>query len=78
VDAPYNTGDLKNIPTSTHNGQEFNYVLKGRMRFVYDGHVEDLDEGDSVYYDSSKRHGMAALGKEGCMFLAIVLKEDRR
>ncbi|MDR2866304.1 MAG: helix-turn-helix domain-containing protein [Methanomassiliicoccaceae archaeon] len=78
VNAPYRADEVKRTPMSSHDGQEFNYVLKGRMRFVYDDHVEELNEGDSVYYDSSKRHGMAALDKGGCVFLAIVLKEDRR
>ena len=78
VNAPYRASDLKNVPMSSHEGQEFNYVLKGRMRFVHEGHVEDLGEGDSVFYNSSRRHGMAALDKEGCTFLAIVLKEEHR
>jgi transcriptional regulator with XRE-family HTH domain len=78
VHAPYRADELKNIPTSSHEGQEFNYVLKGKLRFVHEGHTEDLNEGDSVFYNSSRRHGMAAIGKEGCTFLAIVLKEEHR
>ena len=71
VTAPFHSAP---ISVSSHKGQEFNYILKGRLRFVYDGHTEDLNEGDSVFYDSSKRHGMAALTEDGCVFLAIVLK----
>jgi transcriptional regulator with XRE-family HTH domain len=78
VTAPYNADELNNTPTSSHEGQEFNYVLKGRMKFVYGDHVEELGEGDSVYYNSSVRHGMTAMDKDGCIFLAIVLKEDHR
>jgi mannose-6-phosphate isomerase-like protein (cupin superfamily) len=78
VTAPYDADALNSMQMSSHDGQEFNYVLKGKLRFVCDGHVEDLNEGDSVYYDSTRRHGMAALTKEGCTFLAVVLKEEHQ
>ena len=78
VTAPFRASELKKIPLSSHFGQEFNYVLKGRLRFVYEDHSEDLNEGDSVYYDSSRKHGMAALDKSGCVFLAVVLKGEQR
>jgi transcriptional regulator with XRE-family HTH domain len=78
VNAPFRADELTSIPMSSHSGQEFNYVLKGKMRFVYENHAEDLDEGDSVYYDSSKKHGMASLSEEGCTFLAIVLRRDHK
>jgi quercetin dioxygenase-like cupin family protein len=78
VTAPYRAAELKAIPTSSHAGQELNYVLKGRMRFVYEEHTEDLNAGDSVYYDSSRKHGMTAIDREGCIFLAVVIKGDTR
>ena len=62
------------IPKSAHEGQEFNYVLEGRLKFVYDDHTEVLEPGDSVFYDSGKGHGMIALDKDGCRFLAVVVK----
>jgi len=78
VNAPFRGEELSSIPLSSHEGQEFNYVLKGRLRFVHGDNVEDLGVGDSVYYDSSERHGMAALTEEGCIFLAVVMKEELR
>jgi len=78
VNAPFRKDEVDSVPMSTHPGQEFNYILKGKLRFAYEGHVEDLNEGDSVYYNSSKRHGMAALSEGGCTFLAVVLKEEHR
>ncbi|MCL2607055.1 MAG: XRE family transcriptional regulator [Methanomassiliicoccaceae archaeon] len=78
VTAPFRSDELTSVPMSSHDGQEFNYVLKGKMRFAYEDHTEDLEEGDSVYYDSSRKHGMTALSKEGCTFLAVVLRRDRR
>lgn len=78
VRAPYSEDEQKTIPTSVHDGQEFNYVLTGRLRFVYEDHVEELGPGDSVFYNSSKSHGMTAVNKDGCTFLAIVLREEHR
>ncbi|MCL2711992.1 MAG: helix-turn-helix domain-containing protein [Methanomassiliicoccaceae archaeon] len=78
VTVPYNADELKKIPMAKHDGQEFNYVLKGKMRFAYENHIEDVGEGDSIYYNSSRKHGMAALTKDGCVFIAVVLKEEHK
>ncbi len=75
VIAPYIEED-QNAPIriSTHEGQEFDYILEGTLRFTHNGHVMDLGPGDSVYYDSGKPHGMYATSKEGCKFIAVVVK----
>ena len=41
------------------------------------GHTEILHEGDSIFYDSGKPHGMIAAGGADCEFLAMVLKEEK-
>lgn len=75
VKAPYyESNETGPIATSTHTGQEFDIVLKGRLRFIHDGHETVLEEGDSAYYDSGKPHGMTAISKEGCEFLALAMK----
>ncbi len=56
---------------NTHPGQEFNYVLKGRIKFFFDGREYILEPGDSVYYDSKKPHGMQALDSTAD-FLAVI------
>jgi mannose-6-phosphate isomerase-like protein (cupin superfamily) len=58
----------------SHEGQEFNYVLNGRMKVVVNDHELVLEEGDSLYFDSSKEHAMVALGDEGATFLAVTIK----
>ena len=65
IDAP--------IYLNTHDGQEFNYVLEGSMLISVDGHEVTLNEGDSLYFDGSKPHGMKALGDKNVKFLAIIL-----
>jgi transcriptional regulator with XRE-family HTH domain len=61
------------VPLNSHPGQEFNYVLEGKLLIVIDGHELVLNEGDSIFFDSSAQHGMKALGVESARFLAIIL-----
>ncbi|MFA0815758.1 MAG: helix-turn-helix domain-containing protein [Anaerofustis sp.] len=75
VTAKYNAGEQNTeIPLSTHDGQEMDYILKGQLKVQFETHTEILKEGDCVYYDSSHGHGMIATGGEDCSFLAIVMK----
>ena len=61
------------IYRNTHPGQEFNYVLQGRMLIEVNGKQLILEEGDSIYFDSEQPHGMMALDGEKVCFLAIIL-----
>lgn len=63
------------IKLSRHAGQEFDYIISGRMRFAHNGHVEELAAGDALLYDSGAGHGMIAIGGAPCTFLAIVIKD---
>jgi transcriptional regulator with XRE-family HTH domain len=75
VTAPYLEEEQDTpIHLSYHKGQEFDYILSGRMRFAYEDHVEELEAGDTLLYDSGRGHGMIATGGEPCTFLALVLK----
>jgi transcriptional regulator with XRE-family HTH domain len=61
------------LKTYSHRGQEFNYVLSGRLKIVIDGHELVLEQGDSVYFDSGKEHAMTALGDSSATFLAVTV-----
>lgn len=76
VTAPYSEAEQSEpIHYSTHEGQEFDYIIKGSLKVDLDGHVEVLNEGDSIFYDSGHRHGMIAADGADCDFLAIVIKQ---
>jgi mannose-6-phosphate isomerase-like protein (cupin superfamily) len=68
------SSETENKPVSlnTHPGQEFDYVLEGRLFISIGGHDIELGPGDCVYYDSSEPHGMKALGGKTARFLAFV------
>ncbi len=63
----------KPIHLTKHSGQEFDFVVKGRLKIQVGDNVEYLSEGDSIYYNSSTPHGMIAVDGSECQFLAVVL-----
>lgn len=44
-----------------HAGEEFLYVLKGRMRYFVGGEAFVLGPGDSLYYDATEHHDLEPL-----------------
>ncbi|HCS75723.1 MAG TPA: transcriptional regulator [Clostridiales bacterium] len=65
--------DNNPIPRNAHPGQEFNYMLEGSLKIVLNNREIILNEGDSLYFDSSLAHGMQALKNKKAVFLAIIL-----
>ena len=61
------------IHMTTHSGQEFDLIVSGTLKVQVGDHVELLNEGDSIFYDSSTPHGMIAVDGQDCVFLAVVL-----
>ena len=63
----------KPIHLTKHSGQEFDLVLSGKLKVQIGEHTELLNEGDSIYYNSSTPHGMIAVDGKDCLFAAIVM-----
>ena len=61
------------ICLNTHAGQEFNYVLEGKMLLEVNGKELILEEGDSLYFNAELKHGMKALDNKMVRFLAVIL-----
>ena len=66
-------GKLDGKDAHSHEGQEFDYVLEGRMKMTLDGNEVYLGPGDSIYYDSSIAHAMYAVDADA-RFIAVVIK----
>lgn len=62
------------ITLNQHAGQEFDYILSGTLKVSVNGKETVLTAGDCIYYDSSKPHGMIAVGGAECRFLAFLVK----
>ncbi|MBQ1963262.1 MAG: AMP-binding protein, partial [Clostridia bacterium] len=67
--------ELQNKPIhlTKHSGQEFDFVMQGRLKIQIGDNIEYLEAGDSIYYNSSTPHGMIAVDGEDCLFVAVVL-----
>ena len=61
------------IYKNTHDGQEFNYILEGTMKLIVGDKTIILEEGDSIYFDSTKPHGMMAIGDKPAKMLAMIM-----
>ena len=58
--------------TSTHDGQEFIYVLEGRMEARIGEACELLEPGDAIYYDSTMPHRVSCQGDRPTSILAVL------
>ena len=55
-----------------HDGEEFHYVLEGKLEFRTDDRVEILEPGDAVYFESGQNHSFRSLGKKSAKVIAVV------
>jgi transcriptional regulator with XRE-family HTH domain len=55
----------------SHPGEEFVYVIKGRVRYFVGGADYDLGPGDSIWHRSSEPHGWKSLGPAPALTLHV-------
>jgi quercetin dioxygenase-like cupin family protein len=60
---------------STHDGQEFIYVLEGSMEVRLGEEIHILEPGDSIYYDSTVPHLVKCHGDKKTKILAVLYAE---
>lgn len=60
---------------STHDGQEFIYVLQGVMEVRLGDEIHLLEPGDAIYYDSTVPHLVKCHGQERTRILAVLYSE---
>ena len=59
---------------NSHEGQEFDYVISGKLLFYIDDSCYELSKGDSIYFDSTLPHAEKAVGDKPAQFIAVVVK----
>lgn len=63
---------------AAHAGEEFGYVLQGRLALSYNGEDYELETGDSYHFKATTPHGYKALGGGGARVLWVqTLTYDR-
>lgn len=60
-----------------HGGEEFIYMLEGRMKFTIGDQALELGPGDSLYFDPLQSHGTEVLGKKPARFLCVFVAAER-
>lgn len=64
----------------SHEGEEFMYVMDGRLEFIYGEDSYILEKGDNVYFDSCVPHAGRSLGDNPAKLLVVIYfyKRNRR
>ena len=57
---------------STHEGEEFIYVLQGSVEINYGKDLFRIDQGDTIYLDSVVPHNVHAAAEQPAKILAVV------
>ena len=65
--------DDEPVYLNSHAGQEYNYVISGRLLLQINGKDFILETGDSIYFNSKLPHGMKALDSQDVCFLAVII-----
>jgi len=63
---------LKDFNLSSHEGEEFIYVLSGNVEISYGKQTYLLAEGDSIYYDSLVDHHVHSADQAPAQILGVV------
>lgn len=56
----------------SHEGEEFAFVLEGKLQFSTENETLELYPGDSLYFDSDQLHGFRALKEKPARALVVV------
>lgn len=57
---------------SVHDGEEFLYVLSGKVQVCLGSLTDVLEEGDSIYYNSTLPHHLHSADEREAMILAVI------
>ncbi len=63
-------------PPAAHSGEEFGYILEGRLRLWIEDREYALEPGDSYHVVSTSPHGYEAVGEEAVKVLWVQTVQD--
>ena len=61
----------ESLAPSSHEGQEFIFVLEGEVEVTLEGNRKVLKKGDAIYYDSLDEHLVKAHGSKPARIVAV-------
>jgi transcriptional regulator with XRE-family HTH domain len=64
--------DVSEMVFVSHQGEEFLHLLDGQLEFRSIDHVEVLNPGDSIYFESDVSHSLRCLGEKSAKAIVVV------
>ena len=55
-----------------HEGEEFVYVLTGKVEVTVDEHVNTLEQGESLHFNSGIRHKLKSISDERAELIVVI------
>jgi len=68
--------DEKEIVFYNHKGEEFIFVMEGKLEFRGGGKTISLNPGDSLYFDSEIPHTLRGLGGKKAKILSVIFTPE--
>lgn len=66
------------VELTTHAGQEFSYILEGKMEMTLGTNKFTMKKGDAAYYNANIPHKATSLGEKPAKVLSVHLIPGRR
>jgi len=67
--------EVERMEFQSHTGEEFLYLLEGKVEFRTGDRVEILEAGDSIYFDSDISHSFRCLSDQPAKAVAVLFSE---
>jgi transcriptional regulator with XRE-family HTH domain len=64
--------DISEMVFVSHQGEEFLHLLEGQLEFRSIDHLEVLNPGDSIYFESDVSHSLRCLGEKSAKAIVVV------
>jgi len=55
-----------------HEGEEFDYVLKGKVQVIVGDHVNTLEAGGYLHFNSAIKHQLKNVGKDAAELIVVI------
>ena len=65
------------FPVFQHEGQEFIYMIEGRVGYRYANRVHMLEPGDSLFFDAEAPHGPQELAELPARYISVIVYERK-
>jgi len=65
-------GESGEHPYSSHHGEEFGIVIRGKVKFILEDKKYLLEDGDSVYFNSKKPHKWKNIDRKKAIIILVI------